>query len=128
ASSMGSPTAGSTGNAYHKDLWNAWTPENPNSEIPRFQFGDQYTAGSSDRFYVSSNYLSLNNLTLGYTFPRKWMSKIGVQRLRIYVACENVYYWSARKGLDPRQSIAGGASQAYYSPVRTISGGLNLTF
>ncbi len=128
ASSMSSPTAGSTGQAYHKDLWNAWTPENPNSEIPRFQFGDQYTAGSSDRFYISSNYLSLNNLTLGYTFPHKWMSKIGVQRLRIYVACENVYYWSARKGLDPRQSISGGASQAYYSPVRTISGGLNLTF
>ncbi|MBE6195787.1 MAG: TonB-dependent receptor [Rikenellaceae bacterium] len=128
AAAMSSPTAGSTGQAYHKDLWNAWTPENPNSDIPRFQFGDQYTAGSSDRFYVSSNYLSLNNLTLGYTFPRKWMSKIGIQRLRIYVACENVWYWSERDGLDPRQSITGGASQAYYSPVRTISGGLNLTF
>lgn len=128
ASSMSSPNASQTGSAYHKDLWNAWTAENPNTDIPRFQFGDQYTSGTSDRFYVSSDYLSLNNLTLGYTFPRKWMSKIGIQRLRIYVACENVWYWSTRKGLDPRQSITGGASQAYYSPVRTISGGLNLTF
>lgn len=128
ASSMASPRAGSTGNALHKDLWNAWTADAPSTTIPRFQYGDQYTAGSSDRFYCSSDFVSLNNLTLGYTFPQKWMSKIGIQRLRIYVACENVCYWSTRKGLDPRQSISGGASQAYYSPVRTISGGLNVTF
>ena len=128
ASAMASPTSENLGYAYHKDLWNSWSPENPTSDIPRFQFMDDDSARGSDRFYISSNFLSLNNLTLGYTLPRKWMSKIGIQRLRVYVACENVYYWSARKGLDPRQSITGGASQAYYSPVRTISGGLNLTF
>ncbi len=127
AAAMSSPVS-STGYAYHKDLWNAWTSENPNSNIPRFQYGDYYTASSSDRFLVSSNYLSLNNLTLGYTLPHKLMSKIGIQRLRVFVACENVWYWSKRDGLDPRQSITGGASQAYYSPVRTISGGINLTF
>ncbi|MBQ9137360.1 MAG: TonB-dependent receptor [Alistipes sp.] len=116
------------GSAIHKDIYNAWTPENPNSEYPRFVYGDEYTASSSDRFLESASYLSLQNVNFGYTFPRKWMSKIGVSKLRIYVAAENIWYTSARKGLDPRQSFTGGASAAYYSPIRTISGGVNLTF
>ena len=116
------------GTAIHKDMYNAWTPENPNSEYPRFVYGDDYTASSSNRFLEDASYLSLQNVNVGYTFPRKWMSKLGVSKLRLYVAAENIWYWSARKGLDPRQSITGGASSAYYSPIRTISGGVNLTF
>ena len=128
ASAMASPGAQSVGRAIHKDMYNAWTPENNTSDYPRFVYGDQYTAASSDRFLMSASYLSLQNVNFGYTFPSKWMSKIGVSRLRIYVAGENLWYVSARKGLDPRQSFTGGASAAYYSPIRTISGGVNLTF
>ena len=128
AGSMASPSAQSVGRAIHKDMYNAWTPENNTSDYPRFVYGDQYTAASSDRFLTSASYLSLQNVNVGYTFPSKWMSKIGVARLRIYVAGENLWYISARKGLDPRQSFTGGASAAYYSPIRTISGGVNLTF
>ena len=116
------------GTSIHKDMYKAWTPENPNNEYPRFVYSDNYTSASSDRFLESASYLSLQNVNVGYTFPRKWMSKIGVSKLRIYVAAENIWYWSARKGLDPRQSFTGGASAAYYSPIRTISGGVNLTF
>ena len=128
ASSMASPSAQSVGRAIHKDMYNAWTPENTTSNYPRFVYGDEYTAASSNRFLMSASYLSLQNVNFGYTFPSKWMSKIGVSRLRLYVAAENIWYWSARKGLDPRQSFTGGASSAYYSPIRTISGGVNLTF
>ena len=128
AAAMASPSAQSVGRAIHKDMYNAWTPENTTSDYPRFVYGDQYTASSSDRFLMSASYLSLQNVNFGYSFPSKWMSKIGVSRLRLYVAAENIWYWSARKGLDPRQSNTGGASAAYYSPIRTISGGVNLTF
>ena len=128
AGSMASPSAQSVGRSIHKDMYKAWTPENNTSEYPRFVYGDQYTSASSDRFLTSASYLSLQNVNLGYTFPSKWMSKIGVSRLRLYVAAENIWYWSARKGLDPRQSYTGGASASYYSPIRTISGGVNLTF
>ena len=130
AGSMASRSADliNVGTAIHKDMYNAWTPENKNNEYPRFVYGDSYTASSSDRFIESASYLSLQNINFGYTFPRKWMSKIGVSKLRLYVAAENIWYWSARKGLDPRQSFTGGASSAYYSPIRTISGGINLTF
>ena len=128
ASAMSSPNAQSVGSAIHKDMYNAWTPQNTDSNYPRFVYGDQYTAAASDRFLMSASYLSLQNINFGYTFPSKWMSKLGVSRLRLYVAAENIWYTSARKGLDPRQSFTGGASSAYYSPIRTISGGVNLTF
>ena len=128
ANYMSTPTASSKGSNFHKDLLNAWTPENPNSNIPRLVFGDQYTTSSSDRFLVSANYLSLNNINVGYTFPQKWVKALYLQNLRVYFAADNVYYWSKRKGLDPRQSITGGGNNTYYAPIRTLSGGLQVTF
>ena len=127
ASMMSSPRSGSQGRNIHKDMLNAWTPTN-NSNLPRMQFGDQYTSGSSDRFLTDASYLSLNNINFGYTLPRLVTKKAGIESLRIYVAADNICYWSQRKGLDPRQDIRGGASNAYYSPIRTISGGVTLTF
>ncbi|MBQ7856360.1 MAG: TonB-dependent receptor [Alistipes sp.] len=125
---MSSPSTSTVGNAYHKDIYKAWTPQNKVTDVPRFVMGDMYTAASSDRFVTDASYLSLQNINFGYTFPSKWMSKAHISKLRIYLACENVWLWSQRKGLDPRQSITGGASAAYYSPMRTISGGVNVTF
>ena len=129
ASAMSSPVGNSgIGDAFHKDILKSWTPQNPNNEIPRFQYNTQYTGSPSDRFLTDASYLSLQNINFGYTLPSKWMSKIGVSKLRIYLSCENVWLWSQRKGLDPRQSYNGGASNEYYSPIRTISGGISLTF
>ena len=128
ASYMGSPTNSNAGTNFHKDILNSWTPENPDSNIPRFQYNDQYTAASSDRFLVDASYLNFQNAQLGYTIPAKLTKKCHVDRLRVYVACDNIYYWSYRRGLDPRQSLTGATSNAMNSPVRTISGGINITF
>ncbi len=128
AALMASPTAASKGSNFHADLLNAWTPENPNSNIPRFQFGDQYTTASSDRFLTSASYLSLQNVNFGYTLPAKVTRKASIEKLRIYLAADNVWVWSKRQGLDPRQSISGSATNSYYAPIRTISGGISLTF
>ena len=119
---MSSPTSATAGKNYHLDLLDAWTSENPNSQIPRFQYADQYTTSTSSRFLISSNYLNISNINLGYNFPAQWW-KGHIQNLRVYVACDNVWYWSKRKGLDPR-----GTGNSNYSPIRTISGGVTLTF
>ena len=128
AASLASPTSSNIGRAYHADLYKAWTSENPNPVIPRFQYGDQYNNSTSDQYLTDASYLSLQNINFGYTLPANLTSKFGVSRLRMYVACENVWLWSQRQGLDPRQSFTGGAGAGYYSPVRTISGGINVTF
>ena len=125
---MGSPQTSNLGTNFHKDILNSWTPENPNTDVPKFQFNEQYTAASSDRFLVNASYLNFQNAQVGYTIPERVTSKMHVNRLRVYVACDNIYYWSCRRGLDPRQSFSGATSNALNSPVRTISGGLNITF
>ncbi len=134
ASFMATPNANSKGQNIHKDMLNAWTPENSGSDIPRNQFGSTENSGSlSSRFLTSANYLSLQNLSLGYTFPAKLTQKAKIERIRLYVNCNNVWLWSARRGLDPRTALLtstsyGTAGGSVYSTMRTISAGVNVTF
>ncbi len=128
AAAMYSPANKSTGQNWHKDILNAWSPENPTSRIPRLQYEDQDQNANSDRFLMNASYLNLQNINFGYTLPSKITQKFGVGKLRVYLSCENVWYWSKRQGFDPRYSYSGSTSQASYSPVRTISGGINLQF
>jgi hypothetical protein len=125
---MSSPYQNSIGSNIHADILNAWTPENPNSNIPRFQFGDQYNATASDRFLTNASYLSLQNIVFGFTLPDDLAHKAHLNKVRLYLNCDNVWLWSKRQGLDPRLSMSGGGNNTYYSPIRTISGGINVTF
>ena len=112
---------------WHKDIANAWTPENRITDVPRLDYMDTYTNQSSDRWLVSSNYLSLNNITLGYTFPKAWLRGAGISSLRIYGVADNLALLAARKGMDPRQSFTMSTT-ATYGALRTFSAGVKLTF
>ena len=116
------------GSAIHADLLNSWTVDNPNSNIPQLIIDDTSATTTSDRFLTNASYLSLQNLNFGYTFPTSLTSKIGIGKLRLYLTATNLWLWSKRQGLDPRQSITGGASSIYYPAMRTISGGVTVTF
>jgi TonB-linked SusC/RagA family outer membrane protein len=115
------------GQNWHKDILNAWTPENADSNIPRLNANDVYGNGSSDRWLVSSDFLALQNITLGYTLPSKWTKKFQISSIRFYGVADNLALWSARKGLDPRQGYLTTVGY-FYSPMRSISGGIKLTF
>ena len=125
---MASPTSSSAGYNFHKDLLNSWSAENVNSNIPRMQWDDINSVSSSTRFLTDASYFNIENINLGYTFPAKWTRKALINSLRLYVSCENVFYWSKRKGFDPRQSYSGSSNATRYSPMRTFSGGITLTF
>ena len=130
ASFMGSPTSSSKGSNFHADILNAWSQDNQDSNIPRFQFQDTYTNGTSTRFLTKASYLSLQNITLGYTLPAALTKKAKLEKVRIYANANNVFLWSKRQGLDPRVAMYNGGSgtSSYYSPIRTISGGVNIVF
>ena len=128
ATFMASPIETNIGSNYHKDLLNAWTPDNTGSQVPRFQYGDVYTAASSDRFLTNASYLNFQNAQLGYTLPRHITEKIRLAKMRVYATCDNIWYMSCRKGFDPRFSMSGTSNYAVNSPVRTVSGGISLTF
>ena len=125
---MSSPTASSAGQNFHKDLLNAWTPENKDSDIPRFQYQDLNTTSGSTRFLETASYLNIQNINLGYTLPIDWTRKAKIENARIYFAAENVAYFSKRKGFDPRQSFSSATNATRYSPMRTLSIGAQLTF
>ena len=125
---MGGYQSSSIGQSMHKDLLNAWTPEN-HSDIPALTttVGANNPNYQSTRFLISSNYLSLNNITVGYTLPAKVTNMLKLKSVRLYFAAENVALWSKRKGLDPRQGFTS-SDNATYSPIRTFSGGLKVQF
>lgn len=116
------------GNNLHVDALNRWTPENPNTDVPLLLVGYQAGNNRSDRWLIDASYFNVRNITLGYTIPiKKLMPTAPISSMRVYAVGDNVYLWSKRKGMDPRQSIAGSAGNNY-SPIRTISAGLSLTF
>jgi len=126
---MGNGSTDNLGSAWHKDILNAWTPQNATSDVPRLEGTPAGGVANltSTRFLISSNYLSLNNIKLGYTLPNKWTQKIKVSDVNIYFAAENVALWSKRKGLDPRQGYVS-SDNSTYSPIRAITGGIKFSF
>ena len=128
AAAMASPYGSMGGTNIHKDIAKSWTPENPSASVPRFQYGDDTSTSLSDRFLLDASYLNISNIQVGYTLPVSFTRKFGVERLRVYLACDNVYYWSKREGFDPRYSFTGTTGYTNYAPIRTISGGINIQF
>lgn len=128
--SLMSPAASTrdAGQNYHKDWVRSWSPNNTSSDIPRWQYGDQYTTNASDRFLTDASYLNFSSFVVGYTLPKQVSERILMSKIRVYVAGENLTFLSAREGLDPRYSYSANEQVSNYSPVRTISGGVQLSF
>lgn len=122
-------TSTATSSTWHKDMLNAWSPENRGSSIPRLQFAETYSQNSrSDRFITNASYLNIQNINLGYTLPSSLTQQYKIQNIRVYFSGENLFYFSARQGFDPRYTLKGYSNPELYSPIRTISGGISLTF
>ena len=120
-------TSGDVTSNWHKDIFNRWTPENRYTDVPRLQDGDMEANQSSTRFLTSASYFSVRNVTIGYSLPKRLLNKANIKGARVYVTGDNLWYTSARKGLDVRQSFSGSVGYGY-SAIRTVSLGLNLTF
>ena len=128
ANFMGTPLSSHTGENIHVDALKAWTKDSPSKTIPRWQFDDTYSNGSSTRFLTKSSYLNIENIALGYTFPARWTRQALINSLRVYVTADNLWYWSARQGLDPRQTYTGDGNATNYQPMRSMSAGVTLKF
>ncbi len=134
SSYMYTPQSTTRGGAIHADMLNCWTPTNTNTNVPRWQFADDFSV-TSDRFLTNASYLNFQNLNFGVTLPDNLIKKLTLQKVRVYLACENIWLWSKRQGFDPRtyalgvdtsHALSGG--NAYNAAVRTITGGITATF
>ena len=123
-------------------LGNTFNAENTNAKFPmmmsypangsadylggiRVGTGNTY----SDLAMYSASYLSVKNITVGYSFPQKWMDKIGIGGIRAYVSLDNMWLF-CKNGIDPRNSITGGfdIGPMVYPMMRSCSLGVNVTF
>ena len=91
---------------------------------------------SSDLFIKNGSYLRLKNAQIGYTLPQHITRMASIQRLRVYVAAENLLTFTSYKdGFDPELGGGDGASatamgvdKGIYPQARTIYVGANVTF
>ena len=116
---------------HSKDMWDTFNPVTGEGKYPVWNANNSsnsYTQ-SSDAHLIKASYLSLRNITLGYSFPKAWMNKLNIGGIRVFVTGDNVALFSKRQGFDPRVSMSGSNSNfGGYSPMRVVSGGINLTF
>ncbi len=88
------------------------------------------TACMSD-IIEDGSFLRLNNFTLGYSLPRKWMQSIGFQRCRFYFTGHNLFTITGYSGYDPEVNIATGLTPNIdsnrYPRSRSYTFGVQLT-
>lgn len=79
-----------------------WTPDNRDAKIPRVIYLDPNgNCRDSDRWVEDGSYLRLQNLTLGYTLPRRLADRLGITNLRLYVSVDNLFTITGYSGWDP---------------------------
>lgn len=88
----------------------------------------------SDRYIEDGSYLRIQNISLGYTFPKAWLRHTPITNLKLYANLQNVYTWSKYKGYDPEvgclwgNSLMNGVDYGRYPSPRIYTFGMNVTF
>ncbi|MCD7937696.1 MAG: hypothetical protein LUG98_12615, partial [Tannerellaceae bacterium] len=79
----------------------------------------------SSYWLENTSYMRLKNITLGYNFPQRITDSLGIERLNVYVAGDNLITISGLDGLDPEQNSTRGN---YYPNLKKVSFGVRVTF
>lgn len=86
----------------------------------------------SSQYVENGSFVKVKSITLGYTFPAKWMKKATINRLRIYASLQNPFLFTGYSGMDPevtlQKSLTSGIDWGYYPNGRNYLVGLNLSF
>lgn len=117
--------------AVHKDALKAWKKPGDVTNVPMRNNSTLYTNNSlsgTDYFLTDASSLMLKSITLGYTFPDRWVESIKISGLRVGISAENLFLLSRRKGLNAMQSKDGRPSSISYEFARTITGSLTFNF
>ena len=110
-----------------------WTPENPTNDYPKIRLnGTNY--GMTDFWLHDASYLKINNISLTYQLPAKWLRRTGfVDRAELFGSITNVYTFTSYPGPNPesfnRNDKIAGAAVDYtaYPQTRTYNIGIKLS-
>ncbi|MBQ9357623.1 MAG: TonB-dependent receptor [Prevotella sp.] len=115
-------------NTNQPEVYDYWTPSNPTNAYPRpIQGYSMTTAQKESMYYVNGSFFKIKNITLGYTFQRPVLQKLGMTKLRLYGTITNPVViakeHSLLKGMDP-ESNASDSFPLY----KTLVFGVNVSF
>ena len=106
-------------------LLDAWTPANPDSDIPALSRSDVNNEKRVSTYFVENgSFLKLRNIQLGYNLPEKAVKKMKMQRFRLYLSASNVLTIKSRDftGVDPENPNYG------YPIPMNLTFGINIGF
>lgn len=113
------------------DILNAWTTENPNSNIPALTTEDTNQEQRMSSYFIEDGtYFKMKYIKLQYDLPSKIAKKF-CQGLSVYGQVENVFTITGYSGLDPELPLSDYGARVDKSPYprsRTFSLGINLQF
>lgn len=108
------------------DLFNAWTPDNQDTNVPALAASNLDSQDLSDRFLRDASFLRLRNVSFGYNFPSKHLENIFINSLRIRVQAENYFTWTKWRGFDP-ESVVSSLVNPYPTP-KIFTFGVDISF
>jgi TonB-linked SusC/RagA family outer membrane protein len=129
------------GATLYEHMTDYWTPQNPDATYPRLAaIGSGSNTNNwrtgSDLYRYNAAYARLKNINIGYTFPKAFSKKAGMERLRISLIGQNLLTLSKLSFIDPETtefgnnvSVASGSNSARSYPLPVFYGaGLDITF
>lgn len=122
-------TGGSYGTQWSADILNRWTTDNRYTDVPKVTIGSNSYTVDSSRFLFKGDYLRLRTLTLGYTLPKTWLTKAGINTARVYIQGDNLLTFKLGDlpdGSDPE--VLDGTQSTNSTTAKTISFGVNVNF
>ena len=109
------------GTMWYNDVSNVMVA-NPGASIPRATINDPNDNDRiSDRYIEDGSYIRLKNISLGYTFPKKTIDKLGLSNLRIYANIQNLLTITGYDGYDPEIRCQHFKRQCLWFGQRTLS-------
>lgn len=119
----------------HEDVKKSWQKPGDDTKFAKFFANDPDNGNgnysrTTDVFTQSADYLCVRDITLSYNFPKRWITKMHMSNLNIYLSCSNLYYFTAVEGVSPENAVSNNYATDYspYPPTRKISLGLKATF
>ena len=117
------------GNNWSTDIFKRWQKPGDITNVPRLSnHYDTNVNSTSTRFLTHSDFLSLNNVRIGYTVPKAVTERLNISMIKVFVSGDNLFLLSARKGFNPSTDESGTSDVYRYSPLSTFTAGLRVQF
>lgn len=115
------------GQAGHADRMKSWKNPGDIVSIPRIDAEGAFSVTRTADELIDASYFAIKNVTLGYNLPTRWLKAINSQGVRVSLTADNLFVFTALKGMDPQYNFSGGTGYSY-TPAKTISVGLDFKF